>query len=180
MPRPDSLEARRAAMARCIRCGATIGVLERKAVSGRAPGGLVCRPCLNQRAAQANSQARRRADAGQCARCAIALVNLNFLECAQCRSKSRRWWAKRNGRPVPEILPPRTPKPDRPLIRPAGMAPNELRAVAMEPAPGPQGDRRLPGRPEKPCSNCGKLFAPTIRRRMLCWRCHTRDGPLAA
>ncbi len=63
----------------------------------------------------------------------------------------------------------------------AGTQPHQLRAVALERAPGSQ-DRPLTGRPERPCSNCGRLFAPTLRRRMLCLRCFTGgdDGPLAA
>ena len=179
--RLDPLEARRLASGCCIRCGGPAGVPKRTRASGRAPGGLVCRTCLDRRAAQANSQARRRAEAGLCARCQIALVNFNFLECERCRSRSRRWWAKRNDRPLPEILPPQ-PKPPRTLIRSAGMEPQQLRAVTLERVPGYHADRLLPNRPEKPCSNCGRSFAPTLRRRLLCDSCYRGGdgGPMAA
>lgn len=35
---------------------------------------------------------------------------------------------------------------------------------------GRTGDREL-DKPERPCARCGKRFAPTIRRRLLCYGC---------
>ena len=93
----------------CVRCGAATQIPERKRASGRAPSAVGhCRACLDARtAAQVGRNAARSAK-GQCARCSIALVNFNFLECARCRSKSRRWWALRQGKAsVPEVLPHR-------------------------------------------------------------------------
>ena len=54
----------------------------------------------------------------------------------------------------------------------AGMRPWETRAV--DPAPLRQGDRPLPDRPERPCSRCGKMFQPSLKRRMLCASCFGR------
>ena len=33
------------------------------------------------------------------------------------------------------------------------------------------GDRPLPGGQERPCARCGRMFQPSIKRRMLCAPC---------
>ncbi len=38
--------------------------------------------------------------------------------------------------------------------------------------PGKDHDAKL-DRPPRPCSRCGTMFAPTIKRRMLCQNCWT-------
>lgn len=167
----------------CVRCGAATQIPERKRASGRAPSAVShCRACLDARtAAQVGRNAARSAK-GQCARCSIALVNFNFLECARCRSKSRRWWALRQGKKtVPDLLPHR-PINQIPPAKAAGLRPHQIRAVADTPAFGPA-DRPLADRPERACSKCGRQFQPTHRRRVLCHACFTRsgdDGPMAA
>ncbi len=35
---------------------------------------------------------------------------------------------------------------------------------------------RPDGTPARPCSNCGRSFKPTPRRRMLCADCYRRNG----
>ena len=171
MARLKPSEARRAATGCCIRCGAPTGALQRARVSGRGPSGLTCRPCLDKKSAAKTAKDHRRVAEGRCVRCNVNLINLAFRECAPCRSRANRWWALRNDRPLPAILPPRTPPPPRTLIPLPGMKPEQLRAVSLEPAPGINADRRLPGRPERECSNCGRRFAPTLRRRLLCYGC---------
>ena len=167
----------------CVRCGAATQIPERKRASGRAPSAVGhCRACLDARtAAQVGRNAARSAK-GQCARCSIALVNFNFLECARCRSKSRRWWALRQGKAsVPEVLPHR-PTNKRPPAKAAGLRQQQISAVADTPAFG-LADKPLADRPERSCSKCGKPFKPTARRRMLCVDCYHRggdDGPMAA
>ena len=32
------------------------------------------------------------------------------------------------------------------------------------------------GRPKRPCSSCGRMFLPTVTRRMLCRTCFQQDG----
>ena len=113
------------------------------------------------------------------------LVNrIAVRECAHCRSRERYWYAKRQGKPLPEILPARTsPPPQTWTRRPLpGMKPEQLRAVSLEPAPGLNCDRVLPGRSERPCSACGSMFRVTARRSRLCWHCWTYgdNGPMAA
>ena len=174
------LERRREARGDCIKCGTpTPGVPERKRVSGRAPTQHICRPCLDKRSAIRTVIDHRRVKIGLCVRCGVPLVNRTVRECAHCRSRERYWYAKRNGKPLPEILPARTPPParTRTLMLSAGTKPSQLRAVAAEPAPGFHGDKPLTGRPERPCSCCGRKFAPTLRRRRLCLLCysHGRD-----
>ena len=43
-------------------------------------------------------------------------------------------------------------------------------------------DPPLLGRPKRKCSACGRMFQPTIRRRMLCSVCYSGGdgGPMAA
>ena len=214
MPRLAPYEARRAARGCCTKCGVkNPGVPARKRVSGPAPSStLLCRSCLSTKAATRLATAHRRIAAGACTRCGVSLINSTLLECARCRSLARYWWAVRNGRPIPEILPPRTngnqyaernsavtlPKaeilpprtskprptstPPQTLVKSAGTRPHQLRACAMEPAPGFHADSMLPDRPEKQCSNCRRSFAPTLRRRMLCSVCYSGGdgGPMAA
>ena len=159
-----------------------VGVPARKRVSGKKPAGITCRRCLDKKAAAQTARDHRRVAQGRCVRCNVNLINVNFRECASCRSRANRWWAKRNGRPLPEILPARTQLRPRTLRRPAGMKPEQLRATALERAAGMNADRPLPGRPERPCSACGQRFAPTLRRRLLCGSCFHRGdaGPDAA
>lgn len=49
-------------------------------------------------------------------------------------------------------------------------APSPVTLPAGKTVPGREGDAPL-GRPERPCSRCGKPFAQTLRRRMLCQEC---------
>ena len=179
------LEQRRESMGACILCGTQIdGTPERKRTSGRGPTRHICRPCLDKKCAAATAIAHRRVEHGLCTRCGILLVNRTVRECAHCRSRERHWYAKRQGKPPPEILPPRPPPrslPRPPLVAPAGLMPLQLRAEAREDAAGNM-DRRLPGHPKRKCSKCGESFAPTCRRRMLCLRCFQGGdtGPMAA
>ena len=179
------LENRREASGACILCGVQIPTgASRKRTSGRGPTRHICRPCLDRKCAAAAAIDHRRLEQGLCVRCGIPLVNRTVRGCAHCRSRERRWYALRNNKPVPQILPPRPPPPPPPRTRSPlpGMRPEELRAIASEPAPGMRADRPLTGRPQRACSNCGELFVASIRRRMLCAPCFKRggDGPMAA
>ena len=176
-------EHRREASGACILCGVQIPTgASRKRTSGKGPTRHICRPCLDKKCAAATAADHRRVEQGLCVRCAVPLINHSVRECAHCRSRERYWYAKRNGRPLPQVLPPRTPRPPRRLIQPAGMEPLQLRAVAFEPAPGMHGDSPLPGRPERPCASCGRVFVQSQRRRMLCAYCWRSGdaGPYAA
>ena len=178
------LENRREATGACILCGVQIPTgASRKRASGRGPTRHICRPCLDRKAAAATATDHRRVEQGLCVRCGIPLVNRTVRECAHCRSRERRWYALRNGLPVPEVLPQRPPPAaPRPLIKPAGMEPHQLRAADLERAPGMHNDRALPGRETRPCSNCHRPFVKSLRRRILCARCYSGgdDGPMAA
>ena len=166
----------------CIRCGSPTEIPKRKRKSGKAPTAAShCRACLDSRSAAQVRRVQLRASKGKCRRCSIALVNFNFLECARCRSRTRQWWAKRQGKAViPDLLPHR-PINKRPPAKAAGLRQQQINAVADEPAAG-LADRPLADRPERSCSNCGKPFKPTARRRMLCLYCYHRggEGPMAA
>ena len=164
----------------CCKCGAATPIPERKRASGRGPTSAShCRACLDARSAAQVRRVQLRAAKGQCGRCGVALVNFNFLECARCRSRTRRWWALRQGKAViPELLPHR-PTGKRPPAKAAGLKRQQINAVADEPAAG-LADRPLADRPERSCSNCGRSFAPTERRRMLCEGCYTRGHPRSA
>ena len=59
----------------------------------------------------------------------------------------------------------------RKLIQPAGMKRWQMNAEEPGPVPGYNGDRPLAGRSKRPCSSCGKLFQPTLARRLLCAYC---------
>ena len=168
------LEQRRESTGACIRCGSPLaGVPKRKRVSGRAPSQFICRPCLDKRSASSTASDHRRLEQGLCVRCGIPRINLTVRECSHCRSLWRYWHAKRTNRPLPEIIPARTPPPPRTrtLMLAAGTKPSQLRAVAAEPAPGSHSDRALTGCPSRSCSCCGRKFAPSLRRRRLCYIC---------
>ena len=179
------LEHRREASGACILCGVQIPTgASRKRTSGRGPTRHICRPCLDRKCASATANDHRRLEQGLCVRCGIPLVNRTVRECAHCRSRERYWYAKRQGKPLPEILPARTPPPPRTRTRRPlpGMNPAQLHAIAAEPAPGLNADRVLPGGSARPCARCRRPFAPTLQRRLLCWHCYTRGdpGPMAA
>ena len=174
------LEQKREASGACIRCGSPLAVVpKRKRVSGRAPSQHICRPCLDRRCASSTASDHRRLEQGLCVRCGIPLVNRTVRECAHCRSRERYWYAKRHGKPLPEILPARTPRPPRRLIPAVGMTPLQLRAELRGPEAAPTRDRRLHDQPKRRCSNCGTIFQPSIRRRMLCSGCFTRGNDAA-
>ena len=67
----------------------------------------------------------------------------------------------------------------RHLVQPAGMKPAEVNAVADGPDVRTR-DRPLPARARRPCSNCGRKFAQTYKRRLLCARCFTGNDDMAA
>ena len=54
----------------------------------------------------------------------------------------------------------------------AGQRSFELNAV--DPRPIRTGDRPLPGGQERPCSRCGRMFPPSLKRRMLCAPCFSK------
>ena len=56
------------------------------------------------------------------------------------------------------------------LIKPmAGYLPTQLHAV--DPHPVRTGDRPLPNAAERPCARCGRMFPPSLKRRLLCLGC---------
>ena len=55
------------------------------------------------------------------------------------------------------------------LIKPQGMRAHQIHAE--HPDPIAVGDRPLPHAPERPCTSCGKVFQPSLKRRLLCKFC---------
>ena len=70
----------------------------------------------------------------------------------------------------------------RPKIKAlAGMRPHERNAY-VPPSELPRGEQRLPGAVERPCARCGRVFLPSMARRLLCKPCFRGrdDGGMAA